>query len=321
MSSPSFYQRDAVPSLYIERSALVAEEAAQWRKQGKVQPAEQDKFRIAAFGIDCQVGFCTPGASLFVPGAVEDTQRTIDWLYTNLSQITSLYFSLDTHRAFQIFHPSFWRDAEGNAPAPLTSISQKDVRQGRWTPIDHREACLEYCQKLEEGGRYVLTIWPYHTLLGGVSHALVPALMEAALFHSLARQSQTHFETKGEHPLTENYSVLSPEVHELRGNSVGCFQEAFLRKLLAYDRIYVFGQASSHCVLSTLRDIQEYLEVHDPSQLSKFWILQDATSPVPAPPLDPLPAALNFPAIAHQALEAFAKSGMHIAKTTDPLTF
>ena len=32
-------------------------------------PASQDKTRIAAFGIDCQVGFCTPGASLFVPGA------------------------------------------------------------------------------------------------------------------------------------------------------------------------------------------------------------------------------------------------------------
>jgi len=33
--------------------------------------------RIAAFGIDAQIGFCIPGASLFVPGAVEDTQRTV----------------------------------------------------------------------------------------------------------------------------------------------------------------------------------------------------------------------------------------------------
>ena len=100
-------------------------------------------------------------------------------------------------------------------------------------------------KKLEAAGKYVLTIWPYHTLLGGVSHALVPALMEAAMFHALVRKRQTHFETKGTHAMTENYSVLSPEVRELGGQSVGAFNAPFFKMLMEYDRVYVFGQAKS----------------------------------------------------------------------------
>src|SRR5262249_913270 len=148
-------------------------------------------------------------------------------------------------------------------------------------------------------GKYVLTIWPYHALLGGVSHALVPALMECAMFHAVARGHQTHFEIKGTHPLTENYSVLSPEVHELGGTRVGAFNDAFYRMLVSYDRVYVFGQAKSHCVLATLMD----LKARDPALADKIWILEDAMSPVPPPPVDPLPAALDFPRIAARAFD------------------
>lgn len=49
-------------------------------------------------------------------------------------------------------------------------------------------------------------------MLGGIGHALVPAVEEALFFHNLVRHSQTHFEIKGDNPLTENYSALRPEV-------------------------------------------------------------------------------------------------------------
>src|SRR4051794_36737201 len=202
---PRFYDTAMIPSVHVERAALVAESAEEYRKQHRIAPSAQDKIRIAAFGIDAQIGFCSPGASLFVPGAVEDTQRTLEWLYRNLDRITQLHFSLDTHRVFQIFHPAFWVDDGGKHPAPFTPISTAEVKSGRWKPVMHPAECLEYVKKLEASGKYILTIWPYHTLLGGVSHALVPALMEAAMFHSLVRSSQTHFETKGSHSMTENY--------------------------------------------------------------------------------------------------------------------
>jgi nicotinamidase-related amidase len=319
MPLPSFYEPSTVKDVYIERASVVAEAADAYKRKHKVLPASQDRLRIAAFGIDCQIGFSTPGASLFVPGAVEDTTRTIEWLYKNLDRITQVAFSLDTHRMFQIFHPAWWIDDDGKNPAPFTNISLADVREGKWKPIAHPAECLEYVKQLEKAGKYVLTVWPYHTLLGGVSHALVPALMEAAMFHAVVRQAQTHFETKGTHAMTENYSVLAPEVRELGGKSVGTFNVAFFKMLMEFDRVYVFGQAKSHCVLSTLRDMQQHIAGTDPSLMDKIYILEDATSPVPAPPIDPLPAALDFPRVADEAFIELKRAGMHIVKTTDPI--
>ena len=317
---PSIYETKRVSEVYVERAALVCGVAEEYREKHGIKPSAQDKTRICAFGIDAQVGFCTPGASLFVPGAVEDTDRAIRFLYQNLDKITALHFSMDTHRVFQIFHPAWWIDDPGKHPAPFTSISHEDVRTGKWKPIAHPKEALEYTQKLESSGKYVLTIWPYHTLLGGLSHALVPALMEASIFHAVARRHQTHFETKGTHAMTENYSVLSPEVQELGGKSVGGFNAAFFRMLMEYDRVYVFGQAKSHCVLSTLNDLKDHIREADPALIDKVWILEDAMSPVPPPPLDPLPPALDFPKIAERALEELRRAGMHIVKTTDPVT-
>jgi nicotinamidase-related amidase len=314
---PDFYDPKQVSQLYLERAGLVADAGEAFAHQHRIAPSGSDTFRMAAFGIDVQVGFCTPGASLFVPGAVEDTTRTVEWLYRNLDKVTSLFFSLDTHRMFQIFHPAWWVDAKGKHPAPMTPIFHEEVRAGKWTAVAHPRESLEYVKKLESTGKYVLTVWPYHTLLGGLSHALVPAMMEASLFHAAARRHQTHFETKGTHAMTENYSVLSPEVTELSGQVVGSFNTPFFKMLMEHDRVYVFGQAKSHCVLSTLNDIQAHVLQHDPSLAQKIWILEDAMSPVPAPPLSPLPAHLDFPRIADQALEQWRKAGMKVVKTSD----
>lgn len=316
---PRFHDDARAGQLYLERVAEVSEEALRYAAEHRVRPAREDGLRIAAFGIDVQVAFCTPGASLFVPGAVEDTQRTLRWLYANLDRLTGLVFSLDTHRAFQIFHPAWWRDARGRPPAPMTVITAQDVRDGRWTATRFQEESLAYCEALEASGRYVLTIWPYHALLGGQSHALVPAMYEASLFHALVRDTPTHFELKGEHPLTENYSVMAPEVTQVKGQRVGEFNARLMEHLLSFDRVYVFGQASSHCVLSTLRDLQQSLERTDPSKLQRIHILEDAMSPVPAPPLEPLPAGLDFPRVAKEALEGFRAAGMRVVRTTDPL--
>jgi nicotinamidase-related amidase len=319
LPSPGFYDPARVGELWIERAALVASTANEWRTRHGIAPSSSDRVRIAAFGIDCQVAFCTPGASLFVPGAVEDTQRTIGWLYANVARMTTLFFSMDTHRVHQVFHPAWWVDERGENPAPFTVITRDDVASGRWRPIAHREDALEYTKKLEASGRYVLTIWPMHALLGGLSHALVPALMEAALFHATARGEPTRFETKGTHELTENYSVMAPEVRELGGAKVGAFNDALFDALLSHDRVYVFGQAKSHCVLSTLLDLRARIEATDRAMLSKIWILADATSPVPPPPIDPLPPALDFPRVAARAFEELAAAGMRVVTTREAI--
>jgi nicotinamidase-related amidase len=316
---PKMYDPKKVGQLFLEDAARAAEQAKEMALVHQVKPAGRDNFRIAAFGIDAQIGFCLPGASLFVPGAVEDTRRAIEWIYRHADLITGLHFSMDTHRVFQIFHPGWWMDVEGKNPAPFTVIGSEDVRSGKWRPIAHPAESLEYTKRLEQSGKYVLTIWPYHTLLGGVGHALVPSLMEAAIYCAVLRNHQTHFETKGTHAMTENYSVLSPEVLDLGGRPVGEFNAPFFKMLMEYDRIYVYGQAKSHCVLSTLADLRARIQATDPALVDKVYILEDAMSPVPAPPLNPLPPELDFPRVAERAFEEFRRAGMHIVKTTDPV--
>ena len=313
LSLPRYYSPEDAGLLRIERAALVAAEARTLR----LAPASSDRERISVFGIDAQIGFCHPDGSLFVPGAVEDTKRALEFFYPRLDRITTMVMSLDTHAVHQVFHPSYWRDENGEPPAPFTPITRADVESGKWTPTRERDACIEYVARLEKNGKYVLTIWPYHTLLGGVSHALVPAVMEMCILHALARDTKTVFEAKGSEPLTENYSVLSPEVTELGGRRVGMFNESLFATLMKHDRVFVFGQAKSHCVLSTLLDMRARIESTDRGLAKKIVVLADAMSPVPPPPISPLPDALNFPVIADRALEELAAFGMNVTTTRD----
>jgi nicotinamidase-related amidase len=315
LSLPRYYSPEDAGVLRVERAAQVAAEA----RTSKLKPASDDRERIAAFGIDVQIGFCHPEGSLFVPGAVEDTRRALEFFYPRLDRITTMVMSLDTHAVHQIFHPAHWRDAKGEPPPPFTPITRGDIESGKWVPVRDREASIEYVARLEASGKYVLTIWPYHTLLGGVSHALVPAVMEMCILHALARDTKTVFETKGSEPLTENYSVLSPEVTELAGRRVGAFNESLFDTLMQHDKVYVFGQAKSHCVLSTLLDIRARIEKTPEGRglAKKIVILADAMSPVPPPPISPLPDSLNFPVIAERALEELASFGMNVTTTRD----
>ena len=316
---PSFAFDKPIGELYVERADLVAAEAMEWAEDEEVTPADADEPRVCAFGIDLQIAFTLPQGSLFVPGAVADTERGLRFLYRNLEKLTTLVLSLDTHRAHQIFHPTFWRGAEGGMPPPFTVITAAEVRGGRWRAAQEIDeaAALDYVERLEATGKYQLTIWPLHALLGGISHALVPQMMELALFHSTARQAPTVFVQKGQHPWTESYSVLSPEIQEVSGTTVGEFDERLFETLMSHDRVYVFGQAKSHCVLSTLLDLRARIDKTDRALARRIYILRDAMSPVAPPPLDPLPPELDFPAVAERAFEELQSFGMNVVTTED----
>jgi hypothetical protein len=66
--------------------------------------------------------------------------------------------------------------------------------------------------------------------------------------------------------------------------------------------------------------MQEHIATVDPKLMNKVWILEDATSPVPAPAINPLPPALDFPRIADEAFVELKRAGMNIVKTTDAVT-
>lgn len=309
-----------------------ANEAIAWAKQHHIQPATKDKTRICLLVIDAQNTFCIPNFELFVggrsgTGAIDDNVRLCEFIYRHLGLLTAIYPTMDTHTAMQIFHPVFWINDADEHPAPLTVISLDDVKRGVWKVNsaiaysvaqgnyhDLQQHALHYVQTLSEGGKYPLIVWPYHSMLGGIGHALVSAIEEALFFHCIARDSQTGFEIKGDNPLTENYSVLRPEVLDSADKrEIAQKNTRLIQKLLEFDVIIIAGQAKSHCVAWTIDDLLTEIQAQNPSLTTKVYILEDCTSPVV------VPGAIDFTDQADAAFQRFADAGMHLVKSTQAI--
>ena len=310
-----------------------AVQATQWAQQHNLQPGAADTTRICLLAIDVQNTFCIPDFELFVGGqsgmgAVDDSKRLCEFIYRNLGVITQIIPTMDTHTAMQIFHPIFWVNAAGEHPVPAaTMITFEEVQQGVWRVNPaiapslsngnlkalHSHA-LHYTKKLTDAGKYPLTVWPYHSMLGGIGHAIVSAVEEAMFFHGIARNSQTQFELKGSHPLTENYSVLRPEVMEgVEGGVLAQKNTSLIQTLLEFDAVIVAGQAKSHCVAWTIADLLTEIQVFDPALASKVYLLEDCTSPVV------VPGVIDFTEQANAAYDRFAAAGMHLVQSTSAI--
>src|SRR5579871_5604406 len=127
---PAFYDPAKVGDLYEPDMQRAYEEGLKVFQRA----ASEDKPRILLWLIDVQVDFVFPApiGRLPVPNALDDTQRTVEWIYRNAQQITQIAASLDTHTPFQIFYPSWWENASGQHPLPFTTITLADVQKGLW---------------------------------------------------------------------------------------------------------------------------------------------------------------------------------------------
>jgi len=307
-----------------------AREAAAWADEHGLGRAADDAFRLCVLAVDIQNTFCIPDFELFIAGrsgtgAVDDNRRLCKFLYRNLGEITQIFPSLDTHHAMQVFHAIWLVDEHGNHPDPYTLVSAQDVATGRWQmnaavaealgiDVDYADRHLTYyTRRLAEGGKYDLTIWPYHAMLGGIGHALVSAVEEAIFFHGLARYSNPEFQVKGDNPLTEHYSLLGPEVTEgPDGDRLGGKNAKLIEKLLTFDAVVVAGQAKSHCLAWTIDDLLGDEDVRE--QLAeRTYLLEDCTSPVV------VPGVVDYTDEADAAFERYAAAGMHVVRSTDPI--
>ena len=330
LPSPSFFDSEKVSQFWRVPYQKRANEAKQWREKYQITSSVEDKTKIILLLIDVQNTFCLPDFELFVAGksgngAVEDNIRLCQFIYRNLANITTIAATMDTHTAMQIFHPIFWVDEKGNHPqAGITMISYEDVKQGRWQVNQNiannlniswqklEKYALHYVKQLTENSKYPLTIWPYHSMLGGIGHGLVSSVEEALFFHSIVRSSQTQFEIKGDNPLTENYSVLSPEdLENKQGEKIAKKNTQFLNKLLSYDKVIIAGQAKSHCVAWTIEDLLTEIKQKDPNLATKVYLLEDCTSPVV------IPNVVDFSAQAEEAFQRFADAGMQRVISSD----
>ena len=329
---PSFFdpqQMDAIRRVpYQQRAA----EARTWAREHNIQTADQDSFRIALLLVDVQNTFCHPDFELFVggrsgTGAVDDNRRLCQFIYRHIDHITEINPTMDTHQAGQIFHSIFLVDQQGRHPEPFTAISVDDIDQGVWKfnaalasglnmTVKEGQRYLEhYARELHSRGKYELTIWPYHAMLGGIGHALVSAVEEAVFFHGICRLSQPDFQVKGRNPLTENYSVLRPEITTgPEGKQIDTKNLKFIQKLLDFDAVVIAGQAKSHCVAWTIEDLLREIQATGQPLAEKVYLLEDCTSPVV------IPGVIDYTEQAERAFAKFADAGMHLVNTTMPIS-
>ncbi|HVO10239.1 MAG TPA: isochorismatase [Vicinamibacteria bacterium] len=327
---PPFVTPDGAGRVYRVPYQQRAEQARAWAAELGLRPAAEDRRRTALLLVDVQNTFCLPEFELFVAGrsgrgAVDDTARIAAFLYRNLDRVTQVVATLDTHTVAQIFHPLFWVDAHGAHPAPHTVITLADVEGGRWrvnpkvaaaaspwTGYDVGAWALHYARRLAAGGKYPLVVWPYHSMVGGIGHALVSAVEEAVFVHAIARQSPTRVEIKGTNALTENYSVLRPEVGtDAAGATIQAANAALVEHLLSFDEILVAGEAKSHCVAWTVEDLIAEARARDPRLVRRLTLLEDCTSPVV------VPGVVDFTEAAEAAYQRFAQAGARRAGSAE----
>jgi nicotinamidase-related amidase len=334
---PFWNPKNAERHDYAPDQQQLFSEASEWRRAHGLKPSSTDKANVHLLLIDVQKDFCFPRGSLYVAGrsgrgALDDNRRTSEFIYRNLEAITNITTTMDTHFAFQIFFPSFWVGKDDRPLSPHREIAVGDIDSGEARPNPAIASWLcggnypwllkqvrFYCEELERSGKYKLYLWPPHCILGSEGHALAGVLHEARMFHAFTRSAQSWVEVKGGNPLSENYSVLRPEVlmrHD--GQPLAQRNTAFVKTLLTADAVIIAGQAASHCVKSSIDDLLEEIAAHDPALVRKVYILADCMSAVTVP--DGKGGFIaDFTEPAQAALDRFANAGMHVVKSTDPL--
>lgn len=333
---PHYDAQNAKSWTFSPNQADVFAHANEWRKAHGVRHAGSDGVNVHLLLIDVQKDFCLTNGSLYVAGrsgngAIDDTRRMAELIYRNIGTITNITTTMDTHFAYQIFFASFWVDRNGEPLTAHREITVAQIDAGEVKPNaavakwlcngNYMWLCAQvrhYCEALEKAGKYKLYLWPPHCILGSDGHALVGLLHEARMFHSFVRGAQSWVEVKGGNPLTENYSVMQPEVlmrHD--GEPLAQRNTNFLKTLLAADAVIIGGQAASHCVKSSIDDIMTEIVTTDRKLAKKVYLLSDCMSAVTVPDGKGGFAA-DFTPQADEALARFADAGMNVVKSTDP---
>ena len=261
--------------------------------------------RIEVLIIDPQIDFCNPQkGALYVPGAEHDMTRLARMIRRLKDKIDDIHVTLDSHHFIHIAHPIFWKDSHGNHPPVFTTITTAEVENGKWTtaqPGLYRRA-LDYVRKLEQNGRFALTIWPPHCLIGSPGHAVFPELF-AALQEWEQRFAFVDYVTKGSNLMTEHYSAVQADVPD-PGDPATQINTRLIQTLQQADLIAIAGEARTHCLANTVRDIAN--NFGDDTFIKKLVLLTDASSDIP-----------GFETHAQDFLKEMTARGMQLSTTTE----
>lgn len=272
-------------------------------------------MQIHVLIIDPQNDFCNPNGSLYVPGADEDMNRLSDLIDRVGSKIEDIHVTMDSHHWLDIAHPGFWKNSSGQHPNPFTLITYADFAAGKWSPTipgkEMRDYIAHYLQELESNGRYPHTIWPVHCLIGSEGYSIHSKLFKSLTKWESENLGMVNKVTKGSNFKTEHFSAIKAEVPCPEDPSTHINTD-LITTLEEADQIVIAGEALSHCLANTVKDIADNFS--DPSIVKKMILLEDCTSPVPDPPnMDIFTVATN------NFLADLKSRGMRVMKSTDYL--
>ncbi|HWW05790.1 cysteine hydrolase [Collimonas sp.] len=216
--------------------------------------------------------------SLPVPGAHADMLRVADLINRGGAGISAISITLDSHHRLDIAHPGFWSSAAGGELTPFTQISAAQVRAGAYLPRVPAALprVLAYLDQLEAAGRYRLMVWPVHCEIGSWGHNVHADLRHAYNRWEERTQRSVNKISKGSNPWTEHYSAVQAEVPD-PDDALTQSNQVFLDSLATAERIYITGEAGSHCVKATTEHIAAYF---GPQHMAKLVLVTDCMSPV-----------------------------------------
>ena len=216
--------------------------------------------------------------ALAVQGAHHDMMRLAAMIEAGTPALSDIAITLDSHRRFDIAHPPFWAQRDGEDVAPFTTITAGQVRAGDYRPRTDADLprVLAYLDGLEARGRYTLMIWPVHCEIGTWGHQVHAAVRSAYEGWKVASGAQGMEVVKGTNPWTEHYSAVEAEVPDSADPGT-LVNRALVDWAAAAGVLIVAGEAGSHCVRATVEDLVQYLPA---GYARRLVLLTDCMSPV-----------------------------------------
>lgn len=260
--------------------------------------------------IDPQNDFCIktgPGGesgALVVAGADADMVRLGAFINKHQKRLSEIHCTLDSHQVIHIAHPIFWVNSKGEHPNPFTLISNDEVKNGVWRAFNPRwqSKAQEYVAKLTANARYPLVIWPVHCVIGSWGHSIVPAVQKALQEWEEKTFNRVNFVAKGSNLFTEHYSGVQADVPDDADPSTK-LNTALIDTLNEADEILITGEALSHCVANTIRDVAAKF---GDDNVKKFVLLEDTSSNV-----------TTFEKLGRDFVTEMVKKGMKVTTTKD----
>ena len=256
---------------------------------------------IHLFVIDPERSFCAVvpqqdqqvlhDGELCVPGAWDDMVRTAGLVKRSGDKIDDIFTSMDEHHLLHIANGIWFRHRQTKlCPDPFTIIYEDNgVIKGKtiggqelgefevFNRVYH-DWTIEYLKALKTGGRYPHMIWPPHCLIGTKGATVVEPLMDAYIEWERKNYAFVQYHSKGSNFKTEHFSVVKAEVPDPNDSTTQLCTEV-IGKVAAADIILLAGEARSHCLANTVRDIANTFA--DDSFIKKCILLTDCTSDVP----------------------------------------